>query len=162
MWLVHVDSADITSYFWLILFLKLCKLPPLVIELTLEDCNWKHWTKEQKLLKNADGRNVRDFWKRPMHVSGSLGRTRRSFLAWPTLKRRQRRMIIRRRPTIIGTTYNVAANAELPISPGRSALASAIWVKSSWADIVLAVGVLVVTNNGNELYITIKKIFWQD
>ena len=50
-------------------------------------------------------------------------------------------MNIRRRPTYIGTKNNVKANARNPTSPGRSALASAMLVKSSWVDIVLAVGV---------------------
>ena len=54
--------------------------------------------------------------------------------------KRQGRIIIRRKPTIIGTKYNVRTNAVDPSSPGRSAPASAMLVKSSCVDIVLAEG----------------------
>ena len=49
-------------------------------------------------------------------------------------------MDIRRRPTINGTKNNVRGNAVDPSSPGRSAPASTMLVKSSCVDIVLAGG----------------------
>ena len=101
--------------------------------LTLEDCNWKHWMKEQNQLKIAVKLN-RIF---PKHAC-CLPRTRRSMPKWPAFARRRGRILMRRLPTSTGMRPNVRIKAGPPASPPRSATASQRFVNTSWVEIVLA------------------------